>query len=81
MRLIENIRGRVSEPARCKENKNNRREELRQAVNILSKREHERDRIGLNCHVTHTFQIANVRTRPVGLPKAAVPAECCDPFE
>jgi len=62
MRLIENIRGRVSEPARCKENKNNRREELRQAVNILSKREHERDRIGLNCHVTHTFQIANVKT-------------------
>src|SRR5206468_280387 len=62
MRFIENIRGRVSEPAGCKKHKNNRREELRQAANRLGEREHESDRIRLNCHVTHTFQIATVKT-------------------
>ena len=81
MRLIENIRGRVSEPARRKENKNDRRKELRQAANRLGRREHKSDRIGLSCHVTHTFQIATVKTYGREPSKTAVAAEWRDPFK
>ncbi len=75
IRLIENTRSRIAESANCNRNKSNRREKLRQTSYRLRIRKLQGNQIGLICHVTRTFQIANVKTGRLSLGETAVTAE------
>jgi hypothetical protein len=79
--LIDNLPRWIAEPGNCNANESSRREELRQASYRSHIRKLQGNQLGLSCHVTQTFQIANVKTCRFLLGETAVAAEWRDQLE
>src|SRR5207247_728726 len=62
VRLIDNIPRRIAESGNCTANESSRREKLRQMSYRARIRKLQGNQISLTCHLTRTFQIANVKT-------------------